>query len=769
MKLFHSASALALAAALVAPPALAQDRAAPDSDTATIAELIVTAQKREENIQEAPVAVSAVTGAALEQAHIQNFSDLALSMPSLSYTENSPLDQEFNIRGVTNTRLDAPTADQSVGIFSDEVYVGRSGLVNTDFYDVGRVEVIRGPQGVLLGRNVVGGAISVITAEPLFEAQGRASFTYGNYDLVLFNGHVTGPLAEGLAGRLSIQSRNHSGYNRDILNNRDLDDLNSFQARAQLLYAPDGSDLRVRFIADYMRDESNGIHRVAIAAPGLPGTKPWSTTRAAYAARFGGLDIRESLPEHPLYRGLATPTPQFLNREAWGLTLKAEKGVAEDVTLASITAYKQGQGGSLYDQSGIGPDNPAGIISPFAFSFPVNEFEEIQQFSQEIRLTSNYGDASPLDWIVGGYFQQDHVKKFDRFWGEIPLTAVRTISGESHWRNSGKTRSYAVFGQVSYEITDQLQLTGGVRYTRDKKYGAVGGIAIENGDKFLPADTVALTPLGAGFAEGTGFVTNYSKTWSEVTPQGIVKFTPSDDLMIYASAAKGYKGGGFEDTPTNAAAAQNAFDPETVTSFEGGFKWDFWERRARLNVAVFHMKYKNMQVTQTNAGCLCNITDNAASSTIKGAELEFQVKPVRELLIWGGGSYLDATYNRYIDSTGVNNEGHTLQRTPIFQVNVGAELTLDVGDWEDALTARLEYNITGRQSWLPDNLNVEKAYGLLDGRIAFKVPDRDWTVAVWGRNLTDELYRTNIIAFFGDEVSTFGSPRTFGVELTTRF
>ena len=770
MKLPNSALAGALLAATsVASGAMAQDRAPRADDAVTIEELIVTAEKREERIQRTPLAVAAASGAALEAAHIQTFEDLANSTPSLSYSENSPLDQEYNIRGITNTRLDAPTADQSVGIFSDEVYIGRSGLLNTDFHDVERVEVIRGPQGVLLGRNVVGGAISVITAKPLFEPAGRASVSYGNYDLVLVNGHVTGPLADGLAGRLSVQWRDHGGYNHDRQNHRDLDNLNAFQARGQLLYAPQDRDLRVRLIADYLRDTSNGIHRVGIAAPGLPGPKPWSTTRAGLAARFGPIGIRDSYPESPLYKGQSRPSPQFLSREAWGLTLKAEQGLGEAITLTGVTGYKQGQGGSRYDQLGIGPDNPAGIITPFAFSFPINEYEHIRQFSQEVRLTSNHGEASRVDWIAGAYYQRDLVDKFDRFWAEVPLTALRTLSGESHWRNKGKTESYAVFGQLSFRITEQVQLTAGARYTHDRKSGAVGGLAVETGDKFNPADTVPLTPLGATFAEGSGFVTAYGKSWSRFTPQAILKWTPAEGLMVYASAARGYKGGGFEDTPANVAAATNAYDPETVNSFEGGVKWDFWERRARLNVAVFTMDYKNLQVTQIVASCLCNITDNAASATIKGAELEFQVKPMRRLLLWGGGSYLDTRYNRFIDSTGVNNKGHTLQRTPLFQVDLGAELTVDLGPWRDAVTARLDYNVAGRQYWQPDNLNLEKAHGLLDGRLALNLPNRDWTVALWGRNLTDKLYRTNVTPFLGDEISTLGSPRTYGLELTARF
>ncbi|WP_395442865.1 TonB-dependent receptor [Caulobacter sp. UC70_42] len=264
MHLKRSASIIALIAGVgLGAPALAAsaDQTAPQN---TLEELVVTAQKREVNLQQAPLSISAVGGETLARDKIMNSEDLGHATVGLSFTQNSPQALELNIRGVVNTRLSAPTADQSVSTFVDDVYVSRSGNLNTSFYDIDRVELIRGPQGVVLGKNVAGGAISVISAEPRFDYSGQVAVTFGNYNLQQTTGHVTGPITSNLAGRLSFQTINHSGYAKDILHDVDLEDLDSKQIRGQLLYKPEGSDLRVRFIADYNWDTSNGPNRVGM-------------------------------------------------------------------------------------------------------------------------------------------------------------------------------------------------------------------------------------------------------------------------------------------------------------------------------------------------------------------------------------------------------------------------------------------------------------------------------------------------------------------------
>jgi iron complex outermembrane receptor protein len=764
----RTASRLAIAAVigLTSTVAVAQEAPAADAQATTrLDEIIITAQRREVGLQDSALAVSAISGATMAADQILSFEDVAKRVTSLSFTAISGLDQEFNIRGITNTRLDSPSADQSIGIFVDEVYVGRPGMFNFDLYDIERVEVVRGPQGVLLGRNVVGGAVSVITARPSFTPSGGASVSYGSYNEVLARAHVTGPITDSLAGRLSVQTRNHDGYNYDIEHNRELDNVQSFQARAQLLYAPDHTDLTARLVFDYTNDRSNGGHQVAWAG----GAGPWSAAREAIGlARGRPLSIRESLPSHPHFRGDATETPQGLEREAFSVVANIEKGFGDFATLQATIGYRSGQADNVYDQTGVGPGNSFGVISPTLFTTPVAEYEDATQFSQELRLVSN-NIGEGLDWIVGVYHQEDNVDKIDHFWGEIPMAALDQISGESLWDNSATSRSYSVFGQLGYTFNDQWRVVGGLRYSNDEKEGRVIGRAIATGDRFNPGGTVPLTPLAPTLSEGESFTANYSNSWSEVTAQATVEYTPTDDLLFYLTYSTGYKGGGFEDTPANAIAAAISYDPETVVNIEVGAKIDFLDGRARLNLAAFSMDYDDLQVTQTDTNCLCSVTDNAASARILGLEAEARFAVTNRLEVFGAFTYLDTEYLEFVDSLGNNNEGKFLQRTPRSQYNIGIDYTADLGDWADALNFRVNYTNKGKMYWAPTNQQVEDSYGLLDARVALALPNTDWQLAVWGRNLNDTLYRTNINYALGDEVSRIGAPRTYGVELAVRF
>jgi iron complex outermembrane recepter protein len=793
---------------------LALAAATPAGYAQTLEVVIVTAQRRETALQTTPIAISAYTGESLAEDKVFTVTDLANSVPAFSLTAGSPLDAELNIRGITNTRLDAPSADPSVGTFVDGIYMGRTGDMNYDFYDLDHIEVIRGPQGVLLGKNVVGGALSVSTAKPEFETSGKVLASYGNYNSMLASGYLTGGLTKGLAGRFSFHVRRHDGYARDVLHHRDVEDLDSKQGRAQLLYAPEDSTWKARLIVDFNKDDTNGINVVPVDG-GTPScetsylrtncARPWSNLR-----RYLGLtNPRQDVAQSVQYAGDSTPTQQFMERKGVGIVLDVQKDFG-GFAFNSLTGYRDADADQLYDQTGIGPESlgwsvaawqsyvafvaatrPVGNTSNglLLFAEPVAEKTKIKQFSQEFRLTST--SDSRLDWIAGVYFKSDDIDKTDRFIGENFLGSLpppgglglRTLSGETRWVNNGKNETYAGFGQLGFKFTERLKFSAGVRYTHDKKEGNVSGFAVATGDRFNPNDAAALTPLlafnpltGTGYRQGTGYDTPYGKQWSKVTPQGILEFTQSDNLFLYASVAKGFKGGGFDDTPASDVAARIPFDPEEVTNYEVGFKTDLLDRRMRLNASIFYMDYTDLQVTQTNAACLCNLTDNAASAEIKGIESEFQFAITRGARIFLSGSYVDTKYVDFLESalnpsTGqrLDSSGNRLQRTPETQVSGGFDITASIGNWQDALNVRVNYSWQSDLFWATDNIAKEDPYGLLDARVAFGPPDANWQVALWGKNLTDELYRVNIIPFFGEEASQFGMPRTYGIDLSWEF
>lgn len=804
-------------------PALAQEG---------LEEIVVTAQRRETSLQTTPVAITAYSGEALAENKLFTVGDLAASVPAFSLTAGTPLDVELNIRGVTNTRLDSPSADPSVGTFIDGVYQGRTGDLNYDFYDLERVEVIRGPQGVLLGKNVVGGALSVITAKPTFENTGALQVSYGNYASVLAGGHVNGGLSDSVAGRFSFQYRAHDGYAKDILHNREVEDLDSVQARAQLLFKPDGSAWSGRFALDYNKDSNNGINVVAVdggikscETSYLRGlcARPWSNLRAY----LGITDPRKNIAQSIEYAGQPR-IQQFMKRDGIGAVLDIQFA-GSAFTFNALTGYRDGSGEQVYDQTGAGPEALGWSIPAwqtyvaymntrygtrianandgrFLFAQPVGEKADTKQLSQELRLTSSDKD-SRIDWIAGLYYKKDDIDKIDRFIGENYFGVLvpggnnphSVLSGENRWVNNGENTNYAGFAQVGFKFTDALKLSVGLRYTSDEKAGNVRGTVIETGDRFSPTDpranvtieSVCRTPAGGivsptpaaciapnrwTYQKGDSFSAAYGNKWSETTPQATLEWTQSERLFMYATVAKGFKGGGYDDTPANPLQSVTPFNPETVINYEVGFKSNLLDRRIRLNADVFFMDYKNLQITQTNAACLCNLTDNAAKAEIKGLEAEFTFLATDALRLSLGGSYVDATYKEFIEvavnpATGqrLNSSGNTLQRTPETQISAGVDFTTGSGRLEDALTFSLNYSWQSEMPWATDNIAKEPSYGLLDARIALAPKDSPWSVSLYGKNVTDELYRVNIIAFYGEEVSQFGAPRTYGMDFSYKF
>jgi iron complex outermembrane receptor protein len=809
-------------------------------------EIVVTAQRRETSLQTTPIAISAYSGSNLADAKVFNAQDLANAVPSFSLTAGSPLDQELNIRGITNTRLDSPTSDPSVGTFVDGVYIGRTGDYNFDFYDLERVEVIRGPQGVLLGKNVVGGALSIITMSPSQQESSEITVGLGNYSSKLFTGHVNGGITDTLSGRLSFQYRTHDGYAEDVLHHRDVENLDSTQMRGQLLWEP-GDGWKIRGIVDYTDDRNNGINVVAVAGgikncettylggPKGNCTRPWSLVREY----LGMTDPRQNMAQSVQFKDHSR-IQQYMERVGHGATLDIQK-VWSGVTFNSLTGYRNTDSGQLYDQTGIGPEalnwnvaqwqnfynwtdtkyGPTGAPCPafpstpscwartynngrFLFAQPVNEVVSADSFSQEFRLASN-GDGR-FDWLIGAYYQHDNVDKNDRFIGENFLGTIfpggnnplSTLSGQNNWYNKGEMTNYAGFGQLGFKFTDTLKLSAGLRYTSDKKEGNVKGVVVATGDRFSPNDPRANvtiesicrrpdgTPVktatgGYGvavcaapnrwiYSAGEGFQANYSHSWSEVTPQATLDWKITPDFYTYLTYSEGFKGGGYDDTPANIPQATTPFNPEKAKNYELGFKSTMWDRRVRLNADIFYMDYTDLQVTQTNASCLCNITDNAASAEIKGVEGEFEFLPIDSLRISIAGSYVDATYKDFLESaivpsTGLqlDSSGNRLQRTPETQLSGGIDWKLGMADFN------VNYTWQSDMFWATDNIAKEPAYGLLDARVGFGPEDKSWQLAVWGKNLTDELYRTNIIPFFGEEVSQFGPPRTYGLDVTLRF
>lgn len=711
-----------------------------DADTAaagpSLEEVVVTAQKREERLQDVPVAISAVGAEELRANRVTDLYTLAASVPWVNMTQDSAVSQQLNIRGIVSVKLNDASAEPSVGLFVDEVYVSRMGSAFTDFFDLDRIEVIRGPQGVLLGKNVVGGALSVITAKPSYTSGGAATVSYGNHDSFMANGHLTGGVSENVAARFAFQVRDRAGYNRNVLLNRELDDLQSYQARGELQFGHSDDDLRALFSVEYGHDESNGTIRSAIDDPAVAGIGSLGAFRAA-----NGLGKREDM----------SPEAEYVKRRSIGASLRVDWDGIQNATLTSISAYRDSKAEWGYNQ--IGFNNPPSIVDTFVF-----QTETPKTFSQEVRLASN--SDSPLEWLVGAYYQNDDIDR--PYQHDAHATALAVFSGHSFYNASAEIETAAAFGQVGYAFGNGWKVTGGVRYLNDDKSGTKDVTCLADG-----GDGACVTPLRGPV--GTHWNVSYGDTWDAVTGQGTVEYKFNDAALVYASVAQGFKGGGWDFIPPTPEAAQISFDPEHVINYEVGLKSDYFNQRLRVNTAVFEMDYKDLQAQRTDLTCLCLITSNAGSARIRGVEFEVAAAATDALTLNAAFTALDPVYRDYDDRAGHIYDGKTMQRTPKFKYNLGLAYATDVAGWQDALEARLNYTHQSKLFWGPDNVSFEPGYGLLDASVRVQGPSANWAVTLWGKNLTDELYSQLGLPFLGDLVEVWGPPRTYGVDFTYSF
>jgi iron complex outermembrane receptor protein len=727
----HTRVLAALILGLASVTVFAQDTSEQDDDGVSdgrIEEVVVTAQKRAESLQVVPIAVTAFNNASLEAFQAYDVTDLATRAPSLVYQQSTTVNQELSIRGIGTIGEFGGSVDPSVATFQDEIYIGRMGVAHTDYFDLARIEVLRGPQGTLFGKNVVGGAISIHTARPEHENSAKMRVGYGNYQSFLFSGHVTGSLDEGVAGRLSVHYRDRGeGFGYNAYRNEEIETLSAYAIRGQLLF--DGrDDMTLILRADASHDEGDGKGRRAFDNPFLPGTGPVS-------GWYPDDDVRK----------IYNVNEQGHDRDVMGLsaTLDWDLGLG---TFTSITAYHAADALNVLDQFSA-PQPPALAASYLVFD------ESYEAFSQELRLASNSGDK--LDWIGGLYYLSERTTNDDdNFSGPFWLGGPAV---NYHYINNNHTTNYGVFGQATWHITDTVGLTVGARYTVDNK------------DYNTTAEAVR---IGGGIPRATILVpypTQYmSEDWSKMTPKVSFEWQAADDVFLYMSANNGFKGGGWQGKPASAASANVSFNPEYAWSYEIGAKTEWLENRLRANVAAFMVDYKDLQVRSVNADCVCIVVSNAGDAEIKGLEMELQAVLTENFDLWFNGSYLDTEYLNYVDSLGIVFSGNTMQRVPEFSYSVGGEWTIpQLGPWD--LSIRADYRWQDEIFWSVENTNYEDDFGLVGGRISYSSPDGRYIVSLWGKNLSDEIYRERVSALFGDEYSTMGPPRFYGAEFTMLF
>lgn len=708
-------------------PLMAQTNAPP-----FLEEIIVTAQKREQSLQDVPIAVSAVTAVDIENRSIVNFTELFSLMPNTIVDQGVSAIPSISIRGV-NSNVNNLGIESGVGVAVDEIFLGRPSAFSTQLIDVERVEVLRGPQGTLFGKNTIGGLVNVVTRKPQNKFAASADVTVGEHDLRQVRGYLTGPILDNrLAAKISFTTKQRDGWVEN--RNPDLDDLESedfWGLRGQLLGTPSDS-FSWLLTTEYSEDDSVENFEDIIGGALAP------------------------LDGDAFDRSISTNGPDFFRREIYGASLKLEWEVGM-VDVTSISAVRG------VDWSGSN-DGDYSELPLFVGGRDENQ----DQISQEVRVAGGSGDVT---WLAGAYYfhqEQDGTNVFalgeatPPFFG-APFTPGYEESASTYVEI--ESESVAAFFSGTYSFAERWELTGGARFTREKKDMRYEQVL----DLFEIAPGV---PMGVIMAFNLP-VAPFNDSLSDNGWSGdlSIAYQLSDDVNSYFKISRGFKAGGFDTGPSAVANPGNLqFEPEFVTSYEAGLKSDLSNDRVRINVAAFYMDFEDKQEQFFNG--VTSVTSNAASAEVSGVEFELTSVPLSGLLLGTTIGYQDGAYDQYRDPlTSTDFSGNRLPKTPEWTGSVTAQLDHELPNgW--ALLLRADGIYRGESHTNPGNdprFSQESSI-VVDARLALSSPSDSFSVALWSRNLLDEDYRTGGFEVIGlAEYQRLNAPRTWGLELTGRF
>ena len=764
--LFLSAAGVAALAPATsfAQSAMPADKPAQASDASGIQPITVTARRRSEDIQDTPVAITALSGAALNDSQATSITALNDLAPSLTINSSAAFSGSSQtvaifMRGIGQTDFTLNT-DPGVGIYVDGVYISRSVGALLDLVDIERVEVLRGPQGTLFGRNSVGGALNITTQRPGPNLGGRVSLTYGTNNLLIASGSLNAPLSDNLFAKVSLQSHTQDGYVKRITDGINLGDKDNLSGRFSLLWEA-GSATDVLLSADFSRSRENGAPLVLtkvdpgaafpaahnlIVAPQLEpalAAYPNGCLDPAGAAVGGSACYNDQWILDNRYE-TAGSYPVYSDADVWGVALTIDHKLNDALSIKSISAYRDLD--SKFSRDGDG--------SPLA----INATEDIfkyHQFSEELQLAGEVLDGS-LNFIVGGFY-------FDESGNNpniVDFGFVRFLSG-GHIHNT----SVAGFGQATYKVSDQLALTAGIRYTDEKK-------RFTPNQYIISTYTVPFFPPPLQFTPGQPLTTSEKQvaTAQEWTPHADISFRPTDGVMLYVSYSRGFKSGGFTQRIFPALSEPPSFGPETVDVYEAGFKLETVDRTLRLNGATYLTNYNDLQVTVPVG--VAPTTQNAAKARIKGFELEATAAPVAGLLAHFAVGYVDAYY-RELDArvSPTITLDNTFPGTSKWTLNGSVQYAIPVTD-RYTLTPRVGWAYRSSYFFDAENLVGQKGYHLLDASLALVDDIGGWTATVFGKNLTDKYYAVHgeqILEPAGFQMITPARGRQIGVTLAKDF
>ncbi|MEH6583861.1 MAG: TonB-dependent receptor [Halioglobus sp.] len=702
-------------------------------------EIIVTAQKRSQSLQDVPVAVNAFTSEIIQEAGIHNTADLAIMTPSLhSLNVSSPFTTKLQIRGIGTAQSD-PALEPSVGVFVDGVFLGRSGLGMSDLTDIERIEVLQGPQGTLYGKNTNAGAISVITKRPSFEGfEGYVEASVGDYDMRNLTLAASGPISDTVAYRLSGDIHQRDGYleNSGAADGNDADDWN---VQGKLLWEP--NDRLSLMLAGSHVDRDNTC------------CVPDATQGDAVQAELA----RQGLPQDkndPRDYEVATNEDSEFKLESDLLSLHIDYDM-DWGTITSITAWNDYEYTAKVDNDRSELDILGGLP----------EFNAGDSLSQELRLDSQLGDT--IDYQLGLFYYEQTTQRGD---GTPSFTVgddFLTISpqfagiaapgdylfGKGVWNND----TFAIFGQATWHIGERWHLTGGLRWTDEER------------EADLFSDNVSTAPLVAvGVTSFLGRVSapvddTFDRSSDNVDWTLKAAYDVSDSTMVYASAATGTKSGNFNGV--NGDADEREFDDEYTLSYELGLKSTFLDSRLRLNSAIFYTEIEDYQFQQglPSGGTMVS---NEADVEVSGLDLQFDALALENLTLTAGLLYM----HDYEVVSGPNT-GKPLSTTPDYTANLGATLVFPLADGTLYLRGDYMYmddHVTNNNNEPDDEAFQDREQ--LNAKLGWR--NDNWNLSVWGKNLTDDGYAgltSQIQLFSGSRAYYLTPPTTYGATLRYDF
>ncbi len=785
------AGALVLAAVLGFRPALAEETdAAGPSISGPIEEVIVMARRKAENLQDVPLAVTAMSEGGLEARGITEIVDLEGAVPNLAINAGRVSDQQFatSLRGRV-VGSDFLSLDQAVSLYSDSVNLPRSMSVSAIMVDVDRVEILRGPQGTLYGRNSTGGAVAVYSNEPTDEPSGSVRVEAGNYASRVTQGVANIPLGDHAALRVVAQLRSRDGYAENAAGHElaNIDESAFYRA----VFRSDVSDrfsVRAMF-ASFEQEGTSAVHVLTSFNPqsgalsqaaceivnrrfcDLPGdfaTVPglFAALGQAGAAFADALARSQADPSRP--QSTLGGMKPYSDGESLQASLQLEFDMTDSLLLRSITGYNEVSRNAMTDVDG----------TPFAIMH-INWESENEFFSQELQLLGSFDYA---DWVLGLYFANEEGAEANPVYA---LAQVNPLSPFNFQTDGIENDTRAAFGQVDWSLDDDWTLTAGYRYTIDER-STDASSTVGQGLCVVPAPGAPGGEINLfGFFMGDFSSAQCPRTFDDEFKDDSwvlsLQRTLPDGSMIYGKASKGYRTGGYNLRVAFSVDSGQAVRPETVLEYELGVKTDLAGGALRLNAAMFFDDYDDMHeiaVVDTAAGLPATITENAASAEVFGMEAEARLRLSGAFDVDAHFGYLDTEYTEYLRSDGLDFSGHPLIGAPEWTTGIGAQYSNTLGFGE--MFFRIDYQWraevdyeggTGESIAFP-GIGVRDSYGLLNARLSFDISDWNATIALWGRNLTDEAFETQVIVNntgLGVTTQIMGAPRTYGISFTKRF